>query len=115
MFGRWAVSVTLGGLPAYPKDMAQRPPEDQWPTWQADMSLAIRGVSVVISEQQAAHWCPIQINDELSRHVDSPDDPVTAGVHLLAGPGAPVGGGPRARRRRSHRKGTAADCVTSCR
>jgi len=86
MFGRWAVSVTLGGLPAYPKDMAQRPPEDQWPTWQADMSLAIRGVSVVISEQQAAHWCPIQINEELSRHVDSPDDPVPLASTFLLDP-----------------------------
>ena len=86
MFGRWAVSVKLGGLPAYPKDMAQRPPEDQWPTWQADMSLAIRGVSVVISEQQAAHWCPIQINEELSRHVDSPDDPVTLASTFLLDP-----------------------------
>src|SRR5665811_2445377 len=86
MFGRWAVSVTLGGLPAYPKDMAQRPPEDQWPTWQADMSLAIRGVSVVISEQQAAHWCPIQINEELRQHVDSPDDPVTLASTFLLDP-----------------------------
>jgi hypothetical protein len=52
-------------------------PEDQrWPVWQADVRLAIRGVSVVISEQQAAHWCPIQINEELSRNVDSPDSPV---------------------------------------
>ena len=86
MFARWAVSVTLGGLPAYPKDMAQRPPGDQWPTWQADMSLAIRGVSVVISEQQAAHWCPIQINEELSRHVDSPDDPVPLASTFLLDP-----------------------------
>jgi Putative serine esterase (DUF676) len=86
MFGRWAVSVTLGGLPPYPKDMAQRPPEDQWPTWQADMSLAIRGVSVVISEQQAAHWCPIQINEELIRHVDSPDDPVPLASTFLLDP-----------------------------
>ncbi|NMM23367.1 MAG: alpha/beta hydrolase [Phycicoccus sp.] len=87
MFGRWAVSVKLGGLPAYPKDMAQRPPEDQWPTWQADMSLAIRGISVVISEQQAAHWCPIQINEELRQHVDSPDDPVTLASTFLLDPG----------------------------
>ena len=86
MFARWAVSLTLGGLPAYPKDMAQRSPEDQWPTWQADMSLAIRGVSVVISEQQAAHWCPIQINEELSRHVDSPDDPVPLASTFLLDP-----------------------------
>jgi len=86
LFGRWAVSVALGGLPPYPKDMAQRRPEDQWPTWQADMSLAIRGVSVVISEQQAGHWCPIQINDELSRHADSPDAPVPLASTFLLDP-----------------------------
>ena len=86
LFGRWAVSVTLGGLPAYPKDMDQRPAEDQWPVWQADMRLAIRGVSVVISEQQAGHWCPIQINDELSRHVDAPDTPVPLASTFLLDP-----------------------------
>jgi pimeloyl-ACP methyl ester carboxylesterase len=76
LFGRWAVTVDLRGLPPYPKDMDERPPDQQCPVWQADMRLAIRGVSVVISEQQAAHWCPIQINQELGRHVDSPDSPV---------------------------------------
>ena len=29
-----------------------------------------------MSEQLAAHWCPIQINDELTRPVDSVDTPV---------------------------------------
>jgi hypothetical protein len=27
------------------------------------MRLAIRGIPVVISEQQAEHWCPIQLNE----------------------------------------------------
>jgi Putative serine esterase (DUF676) len=76
LFGRWAVSVALDGLPPYPRNMEELPAEEQWPVWQADVRLAIRGVSVVISEQQAAHWCPIQINDELARHVDTPDTPV---------------------------------------
>jgi pimeloyl-ACP methyl ester carboxylesterase len=76
LFGRWEVSVTLDGLTPYPPDMDTLPPEQRWPVWQADVRLAIRGVSVVISEQQAQHWCPIQINDELRRHVDSPDTPM---------------------------------------
>jgi pimeloyl-ACP methyl ester carboxylesterase len=76
LFGRWAVSVALDGLPPYPRNMEALPPDERWPVWQADVRLAIRGVSVVISEQQAAHWCPIQINEELRRHVDSPDTPV---------------------------------------
>lgn len=74
-FGRWAVTVALDGF-VPPRNMDQDYPEEERAVWQADMRLAIRGVSVVMSEQQAAHWCPIQINDELSRHVDSPDTPV---------------------------------------
>ena len=66
--------------------MDKRPAEDRWPVWQADMSLAIRGVSVVISEQQAGHWCPIQINDELSRHPDSADNPVSLASTFLLDP-----------------------------
>lgn len=75
-FGRWVVSVTLEGITSYPADMDQRPPEEQWPVWQADMKLAIRGVPVIMSEQQAGHYCPIQINDELRRHVDSAGAPI---------------------------------------
>ena len=40
------------------------------------MRLAIRGLPVVMSEQLAAHWCPIQLNDELSAAGDAPDHPV---------------------------------------
>src|SRR5450759_538095 len=86
MFGRWAVSVTLDGLQPYPKGMDQLPEEQQWPVWQADMSLAIRGVPVVISEQQAGHWCPIQINDELKRHGDSSDTSVPLASTFLLDP-----------------------------
>ena len=71
LFGRWQVRVDLGGLPAYPA--AQ---DTQWPVWQADIRLAIRGLSIVISEQLAAHWCPIQLNDEIRRLGDTPDHPV---------------------------------------
>jgi pimeloyl-ACP methyl ester carboxylesterase len=76
LFGRWAVKVSLDGLPAYPEGMDEGPAEQQWPVWQADMGLAIRGLSVVISEQQAGHWCPIQINDELRRLAGSEDKSV---------------------------------------
>lgn len=76
LFGRWSITVALNGLPPYPADMDKLPEEDRWPVWQADTRLAIRGMSIVMSEQQAAHWCPIQINEELARHVDTPDTPV---------------------------------------
>jgi hypothetical protein len=51
------------------------------------MRLAIRGISVVMSEQLAAHWCPIQINDELRRHVSTPDTPVPLVSTFLIDPG----------------------------
>ena len=83
-FGRWAVNVTLEGCTPYPAGMDQLPPEERWPVWQADMTLAIRGIPVVMSEQQAGHYCPIQINDELSRHGDSADTPIPlAGTFLI--------------------------------
>ena len=71
LFGRWRVLIDFDGLPPLPgKD------DEQWPVWQADMRLAIRGQSIVMSEQQAAHYCPIQLNDEIQRKADSPDHPV---------------------------------------
>jgi pimeloyl-ACP methyl ester carboxylesterase len=50
LFGRWAVSATLveAALDQDPKF-----------SWQLDVRLSIRGLSVVVSEQLAEHWCPI--------------------------------------------------------
>jgi pimeloyl-ACP methyl ester carboxylesterase len=76
LFGRWKVDVGLEGLPAYPAHLDQLPVDQQWPVWQADMRLAVRGLPVIMSEQLAAHWCPIQLNDELKRVGDTPDHPV---------------------------------------
>ena len=50
LFGRWAVTVTL---------VNAQLPEQQGVSWQMDMRLAIRGLSVVVSEQTTGHWCPI--------------------------------------------------------
>lgn len=68
LFGRWQVTVNLTGLPAG---------HDPDRIWQADVRLAIRGLPVVVSEQRADQWCPIQLNEELTRITeDSPDHPV---------------------------------------
>lgn len=80
LFGRWAVSVDFAGLP---HPVAASP----GPIWQADMRLAIRGLSVVMSEQQAQHWCPIQLNEELGRPVDTADSPVPLLSTFLIDPG----------------------------
>jgi pimeloyl-ACP methyl ester carboxylesterase len=53
LFGRWAVAAALvdAGLP-----------QDPAISWQMDMRLAIRGMSVVMSEQTTEHWCPIMLS-----------------------------------------------------
>jgi hypothetical protein len=71
LFGRWRVRIEFDRLPDYPSA-----PDPEWPVWQADMRLSIRGLPIVISEQIAAHWCPIQLNDEIRRLGDTVDHPV---------------------------------------
>jgi hypothetical protein len=88
LFGRWKVEVSFDGLPAYPANMEQLPETERWAVWQADMRLAVRGLPVVMSEQQAAHWCPIQLNDELKRLGDTPDHPVPLVRTFLCQPAA---------------------------
>ena len=94
LFGRWKVELAFDGLPAYPANMDQLPETDRWAIWQADMRLAVRGLPVVMSEQQAAHWCPIQLNDELKRLGDTPDHPVPLVRTFLRQPPAGTGDDP---------------------
>ena len=66
LFGRWGVRVDLEDLPPYPG-----PGDPPWPVWQADLRLTIRGLPIVLTEQLAEHWCPIQLNDEIQRLGDA--------------------------------------------
>jgi pimeloyl-ACP methyl ester carboxylesterase len=43
--------------------------------WQADVALAIRGLSVLLHQQSAAHHCPVMLSDEAARR-DTADSPV---------------------------------------
>jgi pimeloyl-ACP methyl ester carboxylesterase len=79
LFGRWRVQVDFDRLP-------RGSTGDGRDEWQADMRLAVRGLSVVMSEQVAAHWCPIQLNDETTRPVDSVDTPVPLVASFLLDP-----------------------------
>ena len=54
LFGRWAVEAALAGVQL---------PQQQGTSFQMDMRLAIRGLSVVMSEQSTEHWCPIMLAD----------------------------------------------------
>lgn len=60
------------------------------------MRLAIRGLPVVVTEQQAEHWCPIILTRELAAEADSADSPVPIVSTLLLeteppGPDRPTG------------------------
>jgi len=76
LFGRWAVSAAL---------VDALLPRDPGSSWQLDMRLSIRGLSVVMSEQMAEHWCPIMLSapagqpDPLAR----PDGVTLARTFLL--------------------------------
>jgi pimeloyl-ACP methyl ester carboxylesterase len=85
LFGRWKVRVDLVGLPAGLVGGSG----NGRTSWQADMRLAVRGLSVVLSEQRADQFCPIQLNDELSRQIDSPDHPVPLLTTFLLDPSDP--------------------------
>lgn len=68
LFGRWQITVNLVGRP-----LGHQPDR----IWQADVRLAIRGLPIVVTEQRADQWCPIQLNEELSNITeDDPDHPV---------------------------------------
>jgi pimeloyl-ACP methyl ester carboxylesterase len=85
LFGRWGVRVDLDGLPRHPG-----PGDQPWPVWQADLRLTIRGLPIVLTEQLAEHWCPIQLNDEIQQLGDAPDHPVPLVSTFLEDPGRPA-------------------------
>jgi pimeloyl-ACP methyl ester carboxylesterase len=60
----------------------RRPPGDTGGdelVWQAEVRLSVRGVAIVMHEQLAAHWCPIQLNiPRVEDTADTPQPLVTA-------------------------------------
>lgn len=55
--------------------------------WQADVTLAIRGVPVLLHHQSTAHHCPVMLNDEAAGR-DTADSPVPlVTTFLLPKPG----------------------------
>ena len=59
--------------------------------WQAEVRLSIRGVSIVMHEQTADHWCPIQLS--IPSTEDTPDTPqplVTTFLSRKLAPGSDV-------------------------
>jgi pimeloyl-ACP methyl ester carboxylesterase len=67
LFGTFQVTANLVGLslPADPRDSAK--------VWQADVRLAVRGLPIVMHEQMAAHYCPVQLSQERTEIPIEPD------------------------------------------
>lgn len=75
LFGSRQVKVELCGLqlPDPPRNQGK----DIRDVWQGEIRVSIRGLPVLINEQLAAHYCPIELNLEAGRiPLDSPDTPV---------------------------------------
>ncbi|GAB7035344.1 alpha/beta fold hydrolase [Streptomyces sp. NPDC021749] len=65
LFGKYQVRVDLCGL------ALRRRPGEAETVWQAEARLSVRGLPVVLHEQSAAHYCPIQLNQEAAQHTDA--------------------------------------------
>jgi hypothetical protein len=78
LFGNHTVQVELCylALPARPSDVA----------WQADVMVTVRGLPIVLHEQLAAHYCPVQLNEEQRKHQDEPEAPVPLTTAFLLDP-----------------------------
>jgi hypothetical protein len=66
LFGNLKVSLSLSKLSLDTSDDT---------VWHADVSLAVRGLPVLMHEQSAAHHCPVVLTDE-ARKIDTPDAPI---------------------------------------
>jgi hypothetical protein len=73
LFGRWKVAIELLAPPL--SGAAANPDE----TWQADLRLSIRGVSVVITEQRADQYSALHLIPQAA----DPDDDAAMPVPLL--------------------------------
>ncbi len=77
LFGSLSAKVELNGLSLASEDKQ---------VWQADIRLSVRGLPIVMHEQLAAHYCPIQLNVEEQQHRDHPDAPVPLTTVFLLDP-----------------------------
>jgi hypothetical protein len=69
---------------------AQLPPstgDDVIDVWQAEVRVSIRGLPVLLSEQTAAHYCPIELGAVAGAHADTRDGPSPENDAVAAEPG----------------------------
>ncbi|GII25016.1 esterase/lipase family protein [Planosporangium mesophilum] len=80
LFGRYQVRIDLCDF-SLPRD-----PDAENSTWQAEVRLSVRGLPILMHEQSAAHYCPVQLDREVVRHSDTPDTPVPLITAFLLDP-----------------------------
>jgi pimeloyl-ACP methyl ester carboxylesterase len=78
LFGRYQVVIQLGGLSL----VSSRVDPGAAASWQADLRLSVRGLPVVMDEQLAAHYCPVELS------AASPGGPVALTTVFLLDPQA---------------------------
>jgi len=82
LFGTRKVTAELVG--------AQLPPstgDDVIDVWQAEVRVSIRGLPVLLSEQTAAHYCPIELGTVTGTHAASKAGPSPEDDAIIAEPG----------------------------
>jgi pimeloyl-ACP methyl ester carboxylesterase len=78
LFGILQVRIELAGLDV--------PDPSGGEVWQAEIRLSLRGLPIVMHEQLAAHYCPIQLHLEEQQTRDHPDAPVPLTTVFLLDP-----------------------------
>jgi pimeloyl-ACP methyl ester carboxylesterase len=66
LFGRYQVAIRFGGLDIASTGADTAEDADADAKWQADLRMSVRGLPVVMDEQLAAHYCPIELTAELA-------------------------------------------------
>lgn len=89
LFGRYQVAIRFGGLDIASTGAAAAA-ADESAAWQADLRMSVRGLPVVMDEQLAAHYCPIELTAELAAQ-PGPDGLVPLTSVFLLTPGSGQG------------------------
>jgi pimeloyl-ACP methyl ester carboxylesterase len=91
LFGSRKATVHLVGY-----ELPKATDPDVIDVWQAEVQVSIRGLPVLLTEQTAGHYCPIELGSVAGRNADAgapaPDNDAVAPEPARAGGPGPVGG-----------------------
>jgi pimeloyl-ACP methyl ester carboxylesterase len=66
LFGKYQVAIRLGAVDIASTGADTPAAADADAAWQADLRMSVRGLPVVMDEQLAAHYCPVELTAELA-------------------------------------------------